>query len=98
MILKRWFKGSDMPTARLLIVCWVCSGVAIDSVASAEIDFNRDVAPILVERCLECHNEHEAMGGLVLTTRAKLVKGGDGGGAFSVTKPQESLLLQRVVA
>ncbi|MGZ0165111.1 MAG: DUF1553 domain-containing protein [Planctomycetales bacterium] len=98
MILKRWFKGSDMPTARLLIVCWVCSGVAIDSVASAEINFDRDVAPILVKRCLECHSEHEAMGGLVLTTRANVLKGGEGGAAFSLTKPQESLLLQRVVA
>ena len=87
-----------MPTARLLLVCLVCSGVAIDSAASTEIDFNRDVATILVKRCLECHSDHKAMGGLVLTTRANTLRGGDGGAALSLTKPDESLLLQRVVA
>jgi hypothetical protein len=87
-----------MPMARLLLVCCVGSGIVMEPVASAEIDFNRDVAAILVKRCLECHSDHETMGGLVLTTRANVLKGGDGGAALSLTNPQESLLLQRIVA
>ncbi len=87
-----------MTMARLLLVGWVCGGVAIASAAGADSDFNRDVAPILVKRCLECHSDHEPMGGLVLTTRANLLKGGDGGAALSLAAPREGLLLERVVA
>lgn len=42
-------------------------------------DFNGDIAPILVKRCLECHNEREAAGGLTLTTRDSVLLGGDSG-------------------
>jgi hypothetical protein len=65
---------------------------------NAAVDFSRDVAPILVKRCLECHSENTSMGGLVLTTRALLIKGGDGGPALSNGNPDRSLLLERVVA
>jgi len=68
------------------------------SAAFAEIDFNRNVAPILVKRCLECHSENTAMGGLILTTRSGLLTGGDGGAAVSVTNPGDSLFLGRITA
>ena len=85
-----------MPLARLLFVFFFAGSTA--TVAGAEVDFNRDVAPILVKRCLECHSDHKTMGGLNLTNRANLLEGGDGGAALSLTKPTESLLLQRIVA
>lgn len=87
-----------MSLGRLLLFFCVGGSIAAGSVVGAEIDFNRDVAPILVKRCLECHSDHEPMGGLVLTTRAGILKGGDGGAALSTAMPHESLLLQRVVA
>ncbi len=70
---------------------------AVGSVV-ANPDFNRDVAPILVKRCLECHSPHNFMGGLVLSERAQLLKGGDSGPAFSAEKSEKSLLLERVTA
>ena len=66
--------------------------------ACAEIDFDRNVAPILVKRCLECHSESTAMGGFILTTRLGLLIGGDGGSAVSMTDPASSLFLGRVTA
>ncbi|RPI82538.1 MAG: hypothetical protein EHM42_09350, partial [Planctomycetaceae bacterium] len=55
-------------------------------------DFDRDVAPILVKRCLECHNARDASGGLVLTTSERTLKGGDGGEAVIPHDPAASPL------
>ncbi|MFM9068333.1 MAG: hypothetical protein ACKOUR_13525, partial [Planctomycetota bacterium] len=38
--------------------------------APAAIDFDRDIAPLLARRCLECHDANEKKGGLDLTRRA----------------------------
>ncbi len=43
-------------------------------VAAGEIDFQRDIQPIFSEYCLECHGMDKAKGGLVLTTRAGVLK------------------------
>ncbi|MEW4529199.1 DUF1553 domain-containing protein [Maioricimonas sp. JC845] len=61
-----------------------------------EIDFNRDVAPILVSRCLECHHQTEAAGGLVLSNADGLARGGDSGAAITPGNVDESLLHQRI--
>ncbi|AGA30811.1 PSD1 and planctomycete cytochrome C domain-containing protein [Singulisphaera acidiphila] len=67
------------------------------SVAGEAPDFDRQVAPILIMRCLECHNEAGAVGGLVLTGIDALKRGGESGEAIVAGKPEESLLLERVV-
>lgn len=66
-------------------------------VASEAPDFDRQVAPILIMRCLECHNEVGAVGGLVLTGIDALKRGGESGEAIVAGKPEESLLFERVV-
>jgi hypothetical protein len=63
----------------------------------AEIDFfEKDVRPLLVEKCLQCHGEVRPKGGLRLTSRANILKGGDRGPAVVAGKPEESLLLRAV--
>ncbi|HUG90448.1 MAG TPA: DUF1549 domain-containing protein, partial [Planctomycetaceae bacterium] len=59
-------------------------------------EFNRDVAPLLVRRCLECHNERQAAGGLVLTTSARALAGGDSGSVIAPGDPDASYLIERV--
>jgi hypothetical protein len=59
-------------------------------------DFERDIAPLIAKRCLECHNARDVRGGLDLTTQAGATKGGDSGAAFVAGKPDESQLLRRV--
>ncbi len=61
-------------------------------------DFDTQVAPILITRCLECHQQPDASGGLTLTTRENLVAGGDSGKAIETDSPDESYLLQRLKA
>jgi hypothetical protein len=60
------------------------------------ISFERDVAPILEQRCLRCHGEHEPKGKLSLATRADALRGGESGAAIEPVKPAESLLLEMV--
>jgi uncharacterized membrane protein len=46
---------------------------------SNKIDFARDIHPIFVKNCYECHDEKEDKGGLRMDTRELLLKGGDSG-------------------
>ncbi|HLN26679.1 MAG TPA: PSD1 and planctomycete cytochrome C domain-containing protein [Gemmataceae bacterium] len=59
--------------------------------------FETQVRPILQAHCLACHGgEKKVKGGLRLTSRENLLKGGNSGPAVSQEKPHESLLLQAI--
>ena len=68
------------------------------SVAAAELDFDRDVAPILASRCLDCHSAAEKKGGLDLSRVESATAGGESGSAIVAGKPDESFLWQRIAA
>lgn len=65
---------------------------------AASPDFERDIAPLLIRRCLECHNDTAMTGGLSLMSQEGLQQGGDSGPVFAADSPDQSPLLQRVVA
>ena len=50
------------------------------------LSFKQQVAPILVKKCLGCHNQLKASGGLSMATFASLKRGGKMGGA-TILKP-----------
>ena len=59
--------------------------------------FEKDVQPIVTQRCLKCHGaEAKIKGGLRLTSRAEALKGGDTGPAVALDKPDSSLLLSAI--
>lgn len=59
--------------------------------------FERDVRPILVERCYECHSAAgKRKGGLHLDSRAAVLIGGDSGAALVPGQPEQSLLLEAI--
>jgi hypothetical protein len=59
--------------------------------------FANEVLPILQANCHKCHGgESKVRGGLRLTSREAVLKGGDTGPAVSLEKPEESLLLQAI--
>ncbi len=60
--------------------------------------FERNIRPVLVERCYECHSKQarKLRGGLSLEHRAGWRKGGDHGPAIEPGKPEESLLIQAI--
>src|SRR5262249_25708286 len=70
--------------------------VAVLSPQPARPDFGKDVAAPIAKNCLACHNTSEAKGGLDLTHREGLLRGGKGGPAVVPSNPEESRLIERV--
>jgi len=64
---------------------------------SAEIDYRRDVKPILQARCVACHGAVRQKGGLRLDASPLIRKGGKNGGLVAAGKPDASLLLDAVL-
>ncbi|SVD86602.1 uncharacterized protein METZ01_LOCUS439456, partial [marine metagenome] len=52
---------------QMIIVCFVWAFVAHANGVSMP-DFNRDIAPLIAKRCLECHNKRDLKGDVNLTT------------------------------
>lgn len=60
--------------------------------------FDKQIAPLLASRCLDCHSGSDAQAGLDLSSRAGMLRGGDSGTAVVPGKVDASLLLQRVLS
>lgn len=58
--------------------------------------FKQKVAAILQHRCVRCHGPQQAKGGLDLSTRAALIKGGDSGVVVKPGKSGQSLLVRLI--
>ncbi|MEM7474072.1 MAG: DUF1592 domain-containing protein [Planctomycetota bacterium] len=60
--------------------------------------FALHVAPILADRCSECHDALSSDGGLDLTHKQAAFAGGDSGAAILPGKAQDSLLIQSILS
>ncbi|HQX53752.1 MAG TPA: hypothetical protein PLR25_27810, partial [Planctomycetaceae bacterium] len=58
--------------------------------------FESEVIEILESNCLKCHSGAEPKGGLDLTSRDAILKGGESGSAVDLAKPSESLMLHAI--
>jgi hypothetical protein len=60
--------------------------------------FEEEIAPVLKSECYRCHSEdaEKLRGGLLLDSRAGMLKGGDTGPAVVPNKSDESLLIQAI--
>jgi hypothetical protein len=81
-----------MATCRLL-----SSGnvLADDGPAAMEF-FEKDVRPLLVKHCYECHSAGDVDGGLNLDSKAGVASGGDSGVVVVAGAPEQSLLIEAV--
>lgn len=59
-----------------------------------EISFMRDIAPILVSRCVACHNDKKAQGDVALHNWEAIQKGVDGEPLVEPGEPDFSLLVE----
>src|SRR6185436_13953797 len=57
-----------------------------------------EVMPIFQMRCTVCHGKRKQEGGLDLRTQASRLKGGKSGPALVPGKPEESLLMKRILS
>ncbi|MEZ6118146.1 MAG: PSD1 and planctomycete cytochrome C domain-containing protein [Pirellulaceae bacterium] len=58
--------------------------------------FEKQVRPLLLARCLECHSQDEQSGGLSLESRSQILAGGDSGPAVDLENLDNSLLLKAI--
>ncbi|MBM3801345.1 MAG: DUF1549 domain-containing protein [Acidimicrobiia bacterium] len=72
------------------------SAAALPPPARLTVDFNRDIAPILEERCLGCHGSVQQLSGLRLDNPADALKGGYSGPAIVPGNSRESKLIHMV--
>src|SRR5436305_10061762 len=86
---------------RILAVATSLLAAALCASAADKVDFQREVRPLLADKCFACHGrdaEHRE-GGLRLDVREAALKGGDSSGAAIVpAKPEESALVRRIFA
>ncbi len=97
-----WIAVWSANATRLRHVVLACVTLVLAMARSggaAELDFDRQVAPILASRCLDCHSGTEPKGALDLSSAKGAAKGGESGEAAFVTgKPEASPLWQRIEA
>ncbi len=70
--------------------------VALPLAAAGPVDFDRQVHPILAERCVVCHSQEKRSGGLSLGTLRDTLDGGRSGATVKPGSSATSLLIQRV--
>ena len=67
--------------------------VLLSSAASAaDVDFEKDIRPILTRHCVSCHGEEEQESGLRLDYGSLISEGGDRGATVVAGKPEKSTL------
>lgn len=83
----------------LILLTVFGGGTVVWGADAAEVDFNRDVWPILQARCAGCHGAEEREGGLRFQSRQDLLNRNDSGEpAIVAGDPAQSELIHRVTA
>lgn len=81
--------------AALLLAARPCR--ADESESASRERFEKEIRPVLVERCYECHNSTtQKKGGLALDCREALLAGGDSGPAIIPGSPDKSRLIRAI--
>lgn len=79
--------------------CSLLMGAAPEASTPADVEFfEKKVRPVLFDRCFRCHSveSKKQKGGLLLDSRAAIMKGGDTGPALVPGDADKSLLIQAV--
>lgn len=86
------------PRLRSLLIAssTVCLSALNFSLAE-DVQFARDIQPILAKNCVACHSSSKTEGGLNLESHSALMAGGDSGESVVPETSDESYLLTRVI-
>jgi hypothetical protein len=79
----------------LAVACSFAS--AADTFPPEQIEFfEKNVRPVLAERCYECHGAHKHQNGLRLDSRAAVLRGSDYGKVVEPGNPSASKLIKAI--
>lgn len=100
-ILRAKLHSTIAPQSLKAKLAWVCGVLLLAPqilLADEPVRFAKEVAPILVRKCLACHNEEKSKGGYRLDDTRVLLKAGDSDEAPVVArKPEASSLYSLLV-
>ncbi len=83
----------------LTLCCFGLTNAHSQDGSDAEVDFAREVQPLLARRCFACHGPDEAEGGLRLDSHAAATAELESGEfAIVPNKPEHSVLLDRIAS
>lgn len=82
--------------AGILLVCGIASYAAWANAPDKTVDYARDIAPLFRAKCVSCHSTQKADGGLDLSTKAGIRRGGLTGKFVIPGNADASELLMRV--
>lgn len=83
---------ASIPLTLFVVLALTASAKAADP-APLEF-FEKEVRPLLIAKCLDCHGGKKTKAGLRLTSREEVLKGGDSGPSAVPGKPEASLLIK----
>ena len=66
------------------------------SLPAQQVDFSKEILPVLKANCFKCHGEKKAKAKLKLHTSADVLKGGKSGKVIEPGKSAESLIIKRL--
>lgn len=87
-----------LDACKLMCAMILCSLPTQRTIVVAEDDsfFEKQVRPLLVKRCYECHSGTKTNGGLALDSQVGWQRGGESGPAITPGKPESSLLVKAI--
>ena len=98
----RMMQRISLKPVGLAVICLIAVGAVSCSARGADSDaagiefFEKQVRPLLITHCYECHTTREPKGGLALDTRAGVLKGGDSGAAIAPGDVEKSRLVDAI--
>src|SRR5713101_7312007 len=85
------------PTLLLFVAVLASAQTKLPPPANIKVDFEKDVQPILSQKCHSCHGEDVQQSGLRLDKRQNALRGGDYGPVIIPGNSAESKLIRRLV-
>src|SRR5436190_21490283 len=89
--------GLRSAIAVFIVALWTAvATMTVQRGGSATIDYERQVRPLIVENCLDCHSGDKRKGGLSLATYADILEGGKDGPIVRPGNGAGSLIVHRL--
>lgn len=93
------------PNARFVLPLLMLAAIGVtaiadepDSATKPQVDFVRDIQPLLIDRCAKCHGATTAKSGLRLDVKSAAFAGGDSGAVIVPRQSAKSALLERIAS
>ncbi len=99
-LMKHLFTPRTLQTAACVFASLAGSFIAdaqpadLPAPAAHRVDFSKELLPLFIERCFDCHGEKKQESGMRADSRAELLKGGDTGPSVVVSNSAASILVQ----